>query len=454
MNAGWYARLLRHPMLLPAIERTRKGGAQIMTVLDQYRATERLPPADLDLQQRTLLHSLAEHAAAQSPHFGRRLANGHLTPARLAAPGGLARLAPLTRRELVDAKESLFCRAVPPAQGKVSPTTTSGSTGEPVTVRRTQLCQLHWFAQTLREHLWHDRDFSQRLAVLRAHIPDASRHPDWGSPCADVLRTGPALIVPVSQAAEQILDQLVDFQPGYLLVLPGVLGSLLDLMDKTDRSFDRLRGVRTVGETVSADLREKVRRKFKLEIDDAYSSQECGIMATQCPEQGRYHVSETVILEIVDERGAPCAPGETGRILVTDLSNYATPLIRYEIGDYAQAGFPCSCGLGLPVVHRFLGRERNLVLLPDGSRHWPIFGFNQWGEIYPIRQYQFRQLDRHTIEARLSAEGRPSEAQETRLTAIIRQSLGYPFEIRYIWQDAPIERGAGGKFEEFLCLAR
>jgi hypothetical protein len=56
-------------------------------------------------------------------------------------------------------------------------------------------------------------------------------------------------------------------------------------------------------------------------------------------------------------------------------------------------------------------------------------------------------------EAALAVEVQPTAAQQTRLTEIIRQELGHPFEIRYRWQTQPLARGPGGKFEEFVCLA-
>lgn len=177
-------------------------------------------------------------------------------------------------------------------------------------------------------------------------------------------------------------------------------------------------------------------------------------MAFQCPEPGTYHVAEHIVLEVVDPEGRPCTPGQTGRILVTDLLNFATPLVRYEIGDYAEVGEPCPCGRNLAPIRRFLGRERNLVLLPDGNRHWPLVGFHRWGEVFPVRQFQFIQTDRHSITAKMSADSRPSAEQEERLTAIIQEALGHPFVVRYEWQQEPLPRGPGGKFEEFQCQAR
>ena len=70
-----------------------------------------------------------------------------------------------------------------------------------------------------------------------------------------------------------------------------------------------------------------------------------------------------------------------------------------------------------------------------------------------MRQFQFVQLDRTTVRARMSAPGRPSAEQEAQLTAIISDALRHPFDIRYEWHEAPLPRGPGGKFEEFICRA-
>ena len=44
------------------------------------------------------------------------------------------------------------------------------------------------------------------------------------------------------------------------------------------------------------------------------------------------------------------------------------PLLRYEIGDYAEVGPTCDCGRTLPVLTRILGRDRNRLVMPNGER--------------------------------------------------------------------------------------
>lgn len=451
MSTDWFERLGKHPLLLPLQARMNNGSGPLHTLVAERRTTERLPAEELARHQSAALLELARHCATHSPHFAERLAAARLTPDALVAPGGLEKLPPLTRRELVGAGENLFCRTYPNAHGAVSTTSTSGSTGEPVTVKRTELCGWQWMAYTLREHLWHDRDFSGRLAAVRANITKAVDMPNWGPPCSLIIHTGTWAARPAFWSVEDLCRWLGEYDPAYLLMLPSSLAAITAEMERRGQRLPQLRSVRTLSETVSARLREDVRRVFGVGIEDVYTSQEFGVMATQCPEHGGYHVSETILMEVVDDAGRPCGAGEIGRILVTDLVNYATPLVRYEIGDYAEAGEPCACGRGLPTIRRFLGRERNLVLLPDGTKHWPVVGFHRWEKVHTVRQFQFIQIDRQTILAKMSAPSRPTPEQEAQLTAIIQEELKYPFDIDYEWHEEPLPRGPGGKFEEFIC---
>ncbi|MGH6981462.1 MAG: hypothetical protein ACREFC_09675, partial [Stellaceae bacterium] len=212
--------------------------------------------------------------------------------------------------------------------------------------------------------------------------------------------------------------------------------------------------VRTTGETLSPALREAASALFKGKVEDCYSSQELGYIAIECPESGLYHVmAENLLVEVLDANRKPCREGEMGRLVVTHLHNLATPLIRYDIGDYAEVAGPCSCGRTLPTLKRILGRERNLVLMPDGSRKWPVTGFHRFRDHAPVRQFQFVQIDRRTIEVRLVADAPLTAEQEAGLRGVIERAIGPPFEIRFACFPERLPLGANGKFEDFLCLA-
>ncbi len=162
--------------------------------------------------------------------------------------------------------------------------------------------------------------------------------------------------------------------------------------------------------------------------------------------------SENVYLEVVDKTGEPCPVGTGGRVLITSLHNFATPLIRYDIGDYAESGDPCPCGRGLPVLTRILGRARNRMILPDGRSEFPYFGeYHQYAAISTaVRQFQYVQRSLEEIEKKMVVSEPLTPEQEEKTKELIIRSLGHPFRVTLSYHDE-IPRSASGKFEEFVC---
>jgi phenylacetate-CoA ligase len=201
---------------------------------------------------------------------------------------------------------------------------------------------------------------------------------------------------------------------------------------------------------MSDEVREWCRVAWGVPVVDTYSAEEVGYIALQCPAHEHYHVqAESVLVEILDERGAPCTPGQIGRVVITDLHNFATPLVRYDIGDYAEVGEPCPCGRTLPVLRRILGRVRNVLIARDGRRYWPAFGSRALGEIAAIRQHQFVQKAYDLVEARLVVAAPLMAQEEERLRRHVLSRLPEGFRLQIVYREN-IPRGAGGKFEEFV----
>src|SRR3546814_5152572 len=89
----------------------------------------------------------------------------------------------------------------------------------------------------------------------------------------------------------------------------------------------------------SSDL--LAREVWGLKIVDMYSTQEIGYLAFQCPQHDHYHVqAEAALVEVLNEAGESCRPGEIGQVVTTPLLNFAMPMIRYAVGDLAEVGPP------------------------------------------------------------------------------------------------------------------
>jgi phenylacetate-CoA ligase len=258
--------------------------------------------------------------------------------------------------------------------------------------------------------------------------------------------------LPISTDVETQLRWLQKVDPHILLTYPANLDALLTQMRHEGIALARLREVRTVSGTVTAALRERCRQVLGAPLTDLYSAQEVGVIALQCPDSGLLHVqSEHVLVEVLDEQGQPCREGEIGQVAVTDLHNFAMPLIRYALRDWAEVGPACSCGRGLPTLRRVVGRTRNMAMNPEGKLFWPVLETRRMLEAIPhLRQYQFEQTAENAITARLVCAPAPSPEQLRTLQATLEQMLGHAY--RWTWQvsDAPLPLSASGKFEEFI----
>lgn len=426
----------------------RGPAAALESLARQLDASQWLSENEIRARQAEQLGCLAEYLAEHSGFFRERLKSAKLSPRDL--PGNLSRLPLLSRRDLQRA--DVHCDHAPDEHKPVREVRTSGSTGEPVIVRRTSISQLFWLAITLREYFWHERDFRLSFSAIRPTIPDYTVQPNWGAPASALFETGRSQLIPITADIAQIAQWLGEFSPDVLVIYPNVVSALIDHLRNSGKQLPSVKLIRSISETLSPERRAEVAQFFGARVADNYSSQEAGVIAVQCPDASGYHVmSESLIVEVVDEKGAPCAEGETGRVVLTDLHNFATPLVRYDIGDYAQMGGACSCGRGLPMLKRILGRERNLILMPDGSRHWPLVGFARFRDVAPVVQYQLIQTGREAIEVRLVVENTLTPSQQGDLKTVIRDALGFPFALSFVIFDGKIPAGPRGKFEEFVC---
>ena len=435
-------------------------GAALSALMFQLERSQFHAPEELFDHQRHQLGSMFLHAQRTVPFYKQRFAEAGFDPESEITPETIRRLPPLTRTEFQEAGDGTTTTKLPRGHGKPFRIKTSGTTGRPVVLYKTPLMQLLWRACALRGHLWHKRDPRLKLAVIRymekptGMAPDGVECEGWGGEAESLyLKTGPMVILNIASRLQDQADWLVRQDPDYILSYPSNLLSLAEYFENNGLTLPRLRQVCTMSELVTPHIRQACRRTWGVSTADIYTCEETGYLAIQCPDHDHYHVqSENVYLELVNEAGEPSAVGASGRVLITSLHNFATPLIRYEVGDYAEWGDPCPCGRGLPVLTRILGRARNRMILPDGRSEFPYFGeYHEYAAISTaVRQYQFVQRSLEEIEKKMVVSEPLTPEQEEKTKELIIRSLGHPFRVTLSYHDE-IPRSASGKFEEFVC---
>ncbi len=412
----------------------------------QFQQSEWWSPERLLRQQLGQAQKLIRHAARTVPFYAHRLAETARLPTGRLIIEAFREIPVLTRKEIQDAGPALETTALPAGHGPTVSVQTSGSTGRPIKVKGSAVTRTYGHAFTMRSHLWHGRDLAATSVVIRPPRPgiEPGRRHRW----APLPETGPGLAIDARHSMEAIFEALLKADPIYLQCHPYMVLGMVLRSETTGRRPGRLREIRTYGEALEPWIRERCRAVWGVEIADSYSAEEFGHIAHQCPEAEGLHVmAESVLVEVLDDEGWPCAEGETGRVVVTGLQNFATPLIRAELGDVATVGGPCVCGRGLPVLARVLGRVTQFLRYPSGETQFPDVLLHSLTPEVPIRQYQLVQRTLDDILVNLVV-ARPLAAAEERIRETLIERLRHPFNFEFVYLDE-IPRAPSGKFEFF-----
>ena len=437
--------------------------AQLLALQYQLDATQWWPAEQLRLHQFGQLQVLLRHAAATVPFHAERLRHAGIDPHEPLTEAAWARLPILTRRDVRDAGDLLHASSIPASHGATGETTTGGSTGIPVRVRRSAVDTLTWSAVAIREEIWHRDDMLGFIVRVRAspaglteeqrrqvRTADGLQRASWGPPAALLWQTGRSAILDYTTPVSRQAEFLRRMEAMYLFTVPSNLRLLLSHCRDNHIVLPDLRAVWTISEVVDGSLRKFCHDIFGVRIVSNYSAAETGYIALQCPDHDHYHVqSEVIFVEVLNDAGDPCAPGEIGRVVITPLHNFAMPLLRYELGDEAEVGAPCPCGRGLPVLRRVVGRTFDFLTLPSGEKRRPILNHYRLAEVAAIREFQIVQRSLHQIEV-LMVLGCPlSEEEKATITAVLAGELGGEFDIVLTPCEA-IPRTAAGKLRPFI----
>lgn len=437
-----------------------QGGAVILAILQQLERSQWWTESQHTRVQLHQLSILIHYAHKNIPYHRDRIEAAGINKGERVTLDQWQKLPIMTRDEVQQAGPELDSLRVPPEHGQIRELASSGTTGAPIRIKATDMHMLMWKVFTMRDHFWHNRDLSKKLAVIRYSRDESNKPPkgaqsdNWGLATQGLFHTGTSVMLNINSNLSEQANWLIKHNPHYLLTYPTNIKALCQYFQEHDLKLNNLVEVRTLSEALDPDVRDICHETWNVPLIDVYTTQELGYLALQCPVTDNYHIqSENMLVEVINDEGMPCKPGEIGKVLVTPLHNFATPLFRYDIDDYAEVGAPCSCGRGLPTLKRIMGRVRNMIHLPNGEQRWPIFGYKNIWKIADIKQIQTIQHSINDIEVKLVSKEALNGEQEQKIKQIIQQSLDHEFNIQFTYLDE-ITRAANGKFEEFICLIK
>ncbi len=252
------------------------------------------------------------------------------------------------------------------------------------------------------------------------------------------------ITVDVNAPEAEIIKQLNAFRPAMLSGYPSNLALLADFKELNINPDVVITG----GELLTDEIRRKLTNKFDCYVQTHYSCTEGGEIACECEERHLHINEDWVIVESVDAENNPVPFGEmSDKVLITNLSNYIQPFIRYELTDRVIVhNEKCKCGrstLWLEIE----GRTDDILEFDKGVRIAPMSLYKVLEEVRGIRRFQLVQRAPGRLEIRMISDDR--EAAFEKAQHDLQQffeSKGLTVEI-ILSEDPPQANKVSGKFK-------
>jgi phenylacetate-coenzyme A ligase PaaK-like adenylate-forming protein len=393
--------------------------------------------------------NLLTHARAHSKFWAARLDR--------KAPNNLARAPVFRRQELSEQVLGEGCLPLSGQHRHAKPHLTSGSTG---IASRFFISDMNAAYNGLRgaaQYLFDGRSLEfNRVSFTLAKVDDKkgyaiSHAPHWAGPLAEVFRNGSLRTVNFQfPDFAQLGEELLRKPCGYFNALPSFFLALRDALGQENFLKLQIKEFVSKGQHIPAEARDLC-RESGIHIRDTYSCEEVGPIAFECSAiPGAFHVATSNVVVECEEPLLDVDGERVGKLLITHLHSYATPFIRYEIGDLGALAPECACGHRGPTVTRLHGRLASLLR----HRNGPLTSFLMpeacIDEILPAKEFRVRQtaLDRMVIE--IIPLGETSEKAVEGIANLLRDRFGAEFEVDVKIVDR-IDWGGGYKRLMFRC---
>jgi phenylacetate-CoA ligase len=351
-------------------------------------------PTEIMRLQQKRLEYLVRHAYQTVPYYHEIFRKNNLKPDDIKTSEDLGKLPILTRNEVRERFNALISRGYP--KEKMVYGLSGGSTGEPIKFYTTKENRewnmaaryLFWrwagfelgdkFAHVVGSPL--DRPF---FKSVRGRIEGKMKRRIY----LDAFRMS-------ERTMESFANEMRRFRPKVVYGYAKSVALLAKFIEEKGIEGIHLKSAIIDSEGLLEHEIETIKRVFGCDIWWSYHNRENGTFGAECCKHDAYHLFvQNHVLEFLRE-GERVAPGEAGSIVVTDLTNYAMPFIRYEIGDFGvPSGQMCTCGRGFPLMRKLVGRTSEVLVSATGKF---MFGdlfhlYTRFYDIANIKQYQIVQ---------------------------------------------------------------
>lgn len=379
---GIYPKLFRS-VIFPILEFSQ--GTRIQKYLKWLEKTQWWKPEELEELQNKRLRALIKHAYENVPYYHDLFKRLNLKPDDIKTKEDLQKLPFLTKDTIRRNLPYLLARNIPKSELMVR--YSSGSTGEPLKYYMDKESYSHGWAQTFRCWGW------AGYRIGDPYIKITHPRNTYLKKMQDILMN--CTLIPAFDINDRtigtIVEKIVRVRPKLIRGFASSVYILAKLIEKEGLNV-HVDAVMTTGDTLLPNYRRLIESQFNSEVFDAYGGEGTPV-AYECEQHDGYHIaSEGVIVEIIKDYEVVHSDKEIGEVVLTNLTNYAMPLIRYRIKDLASISEDyCPCGRGLPMIKSIEGRSTDIIVTPDGRLLTAHFFSTYLKYIEGIEQYQIVQ---------------------------------------------------------------
>jgi len=424
-----YDAIVRH-VVFPAAQHFLGGGT--LARINEWEETQWLSGEDLRRMQVEKLRKILSHAGHSVPFYREAFRERGFEPGDLKSIEDLSALPVLDKDVLREHTKEFVAEGL---TEKVYTAKTGGSTGEPLVFPIGNSLRAASVANMVRCRRWWGIDVGDKSANFWGHSRyvkgrrfDGVRRFLSEAKGRVLNRITLSAYDMSEQSMEGYWRRIERFRPAFLI---GYATSLYVFADYVVRRGHAgaglgLKAVISTAEVLYDWQAEVIREAFSCPVVNEYGMCEAGIIAYECPSGSMHVMDESVIVEILPVEGSA-----QGEIVVTELENFAAPLIRYNTKDMASAvEGPCACGRGLSRISRVAGRAYDIIYGSDGKVVAGALLTHVMKSTPGVGKYQILQRDLRTLEiAYTETTSVAAEDRET-IARALRRHLGEDVEVR------------------------
>lgn len=438
-------------VLYPLLARYHRSSE--LKVLKSLMRSQYFSEDELHFLRLERLKAILRHAAYYVPFYKRRFVAAGFDPKDLKDFDDLRKLPLLTKTAIQEHRNELLSEYFQPEE--LIENRTGGSTGSPLLfyLNRERLDSRQ--GATLRHNLWAGYRIGCKAAIIWGHQSDLSLFTSAKARVRNRLidRT---IMVDAASFSEDSLREFArrfrSFRPEVVVAYANAVGELVDFCVAEGINLPSPKSIITSAEVLTDDNRSKIEQYFGAKVFDRYGCREVSVIASECEAHDGLHISaENLLVEfLVDDRQAD--PGEVGKVVVTDLGNYAFPFIRYEIGDLGSpAHGSCSCGRVLPRMQMVAGRTSDFLRTADGRRvSGTALTILLAAKVKGVRQAQIVQRELTKLVFKLVVDDEFDDDSRQLIRKQVAHFFGDRMEFTLEFVDE-IPREASGKYRFSIC---